>query len=140
MQNLRSESQQVLDSNPGLHPSRLAALMHTAVERCQLDLSEKVVLNEAATGAYVVTTILAGLAGASHVYRIPGPSRYGSVEDVTAQTLQLADLVGVRDRIEIITDKSRDIVSQADVITNSGFVRPLDATTVDWMKPTAVIP
>ena len=29
---------------------------------------------------------------------------------------------------------------EADVVTNSGHVRPIDAETVAWMKPTAVVP
>lgn len=128
------------ESNPGFHPHRLAALMHAAVARCELDLSGRIVLTEAATAAYVVTPVLAAMAGASHVYALTGPSRYGSVEDVRRQTLALADVVGVKDRIEIISQKSQEIVSQADIVTNSGHVRPIDATMVDWMKPTAAIP
>ena len=126
--------------NPGLHPYRLAALMHTAIERCQLNLSERVVLTEAATAAYVVTPVLAAMAGANHVYALARPSRYGTVEEVKAQTFELADLVSVRDRIEVITQKSQQVVSQADVVTNSGHVRPINASMIAWMKPTAVIP
>ena len=32
------------------------------------------------------------------------------------------------------------MVAQADIITNSGHVRPIDAEMIGWMKPTAVIP
>lgn len=125
---------------PGVHPHRLAALMHTAIERCQLNLYEKIVLTEAATGAYVVTPVLAAMAGASHVYALTCPSPYGTVEEVKTQTFELADLVRVRDRIELITQKSQEIVSQADIVTNSGHVRPINASMIAWMKPTAVIP
>jgi hypothetical protein len=131
---------EVLEMNPGLHPHRLAALMRTAIERCQLDLSERIVLTEAATGAYVVTPILAAMAGASHVYALTCPSRHGTVEEVKTQTFELADLVKVSNRIEVITEKSQRIVSQADVVTNSGHVRPINASMIAWMKPTSVIP
>jgi hypothetical protein len=61
------------------------------------------------------------------------------VEEITAQTLELAHLVGVRDRVRVITQKSREVVSQADIVTNSGHVRPIDATMIGWLQPTAVI-
>ena len=49
---------------PGLDSRRLVRLMEAAVERCQLDLSPFTVLTEAASGAYVVTPVLAAMAGA----------------------------------------------------------------------------
>ena len=55
------------DSRPGLNPLRLVRLMRQAVARCELDLSGAVVLTEAASGAYVVTPVLAALAGAARV-------------------------------------------------------------------------
>ena len=84
----------------------MAALMHAAIERCQLDLSGKIVLTEAASGAYVVTPVLAAMAGAARVYALTRSTSYGSVEEVVRSDFQLADLVGVRNRIEIITQKS----------------------------------
>ncbi|MGH6934334.1 MAG: hypothetical protein ACREEE_18110 [Dongiaceae bacterium] len=127
------------DLSPGLHPRRLVALMHAAIERCQLDLSGRVVLTEAASGAYVVTPVLAATAGAKEVYAVTRSTRYGTVDEVTAQTLQLAGLAGVKDRIKVITQKSPEVVAQADIVTNSGHVRPIDATMIASMKPTAVI-
>jgi hypothetical protein len=124
---------------PGLRSRRLATLMQAAIERCQLDLSGYVVLTEAASGAYVVTPVIAAMAGAKRVYALTRSTRYGTVEEVTAQTLELAALVGVQDRVEIITQKSQKVVSQADIVTNSGHVRPIDATMIAWMKPTAII-
>ena len=51
---------------PGLDPRRLVALMRAAVERCQLDLlRHRSVLTEAASGAYVVTPMLAAWPGPS---------------------------------------------------------------------------
>jgi hypothetical protein len=124
---------------PGLSRTRLARLVRDAVDRCRLDLSGRVVLTEAATGAYVVTPVLAALAGA-RVYAVTCATVYGSVEDVARETGDLADLLGVRERIDIVTEKSREVVARADIVTNSGHVRPIDRTMIGWMKPTAVIP
>ena len=38
-------------ARPGLNACRLVALMQAAIERCQLDLSGRTVLTEAASGA-----------------------------------------------------------------------------------------
>jgi hypothetical protein len=45
----------------------------------------------------------------------------------------------VRNRIEIATYRSPSIVAQADIITNSGHVRPIDREMIGWMKPSAVV-
>lgn len=127
------------DNRPGLNPYRLVTLMKQAIERCNLQLQNAIVLTEAATGAYAVTPVIAAMAGAKKVFALTRSSRYGTFEEVVAQTKQLAEIAGLSDGIEFIRDKSPDIVAQADIITNSGHLRPLDAETISWMKPTAVI-
>jgi len=130
----------LVDARPGLHPQRLATLVAAAVERCELDLSGAVVITEGATGAYVVTPVLAALAGAKRVFAVTRSSAYGSVDDVSRQTFEVAHRLGVADQIRLVTDLPTELVAQADIITNSGHVRPLDAALVGWMKPSAVIP
>ncbi|MFB3819493.1 MAG: hypothetical protein ACE147_17685 [Candidatus Methylomirabilales bacterium] len=128
------------EPSPGLDPRRLVRLMREAVERCRLNLSGATVLTEAATGAYAVTPVLAALAGASRVYALTRATPYGSVEDVAVGTRQLARLAGVGRHVEVVTERSRALVARADVVTNSGHVRPIDAEMVGWMKPGAVLP
>ncbi len=124
---------------PGLRPGRIAACMRAAVQRCDLDLTGLTVLTEAASGAYVVTPVLAALAGAERVLAVTRPTRYGTVEEVRAATLALARACGVERRIDITTCCSRELVAQADIVTNSGHVRPLDAATISAMRPGTVI-
>lgn len=119
---------------------RLASLSAAAVERCGLDFSGLTVVTEAATGAYVVTPVLAALAGADRVVAVGRDSRYGSFDEVKAQTEHLAVLAGVGGRIELVNGKSRQVIAAGDVVTNSGHLRSLDRETISWMKPTAVIP
>ena len=130
----------VTDVRPGLHPLRLARLVDEAVVRCALDLTGAVVLTEAATASYAVTPVIAARAGASRVYAVTRSTRFGSVDQVRAETLELARLLGVDNRIQVVDEKRRAIVEDADIVTNSGHVRPLDAEMIAWMKPSAVIP
>jgi hypothetical protein len=74
------------------------------------------------------------------VFALTKSTRYGSAEAIARRTDSLAQLVGVAQRVQVVTEKTRSIVAQADIITNSGHVRPIDARMIAWMKPTAVIP
>ncbi|HYI93664.1 MAG TPA: hypothetical protein VEX68_08975 [Bryobacteraceae bacterium] len=125
---------------PGLHPDRLIRLMEDAVARCELKLDGLTVLTEAATGAYVVTPILAALAGAKRVYAITGNSRYGSARDATLLTYAVASTRKLADRIEVIQAVGANILQEVDIITNSGHVRPIDTSKIAHLKPSAVIP
>jgi hypothetical protein len=125
---------------PGLNPQRLVSLMRAAVERCTLNLSGAVVLTEAATGAYSVTPVLAAMAGAQKVFAITRSTRYGSAEEVTVFTRHLSALAGVAQSIEVITEMSLSVVHNADIITNSGHVRPINSAMVAAMRPGSVVP
>lgn len=110
------------------------------MERCELDLGGATVLTEAATGAYVVTPVIAALGGAGHVHAVTRSTRYGTIQEVMDQTTALADIVGVADRITIHDCARPELFAAADVVTNSGHLRPLDAARVAMMRPDAVVP
>ncbi|HET7015826.1 MAG TPA: hypothetical protein VFI65_18035 [Streptosporangiaceae bacterium] len=126
-------------TRPGLDPRRMVRLAGEAVQRCRLDLSGRIVLTEAATGAYAVTALLAALAGAQ-VYALAEMTRYASTAELRATLIELAELAGVTSRIEILPGKSLDVIGRADIVTNSGQVRPIDAGMVASLKPSCVIP
>lgn len=125
---------------PGFMPARLARLCSEAIERLDLRLDGRNVLTEAANGAYAVTPVLAALAGADKVVAVGADTRYGSFADSRAEVEDLAKRLGVMQRIEIVDTLRSDHWRAADVVTNSGHVRPIDAHRVDLLKPTAVIP
>jgi hypothetical protein len=127
------------DMRPGLDPRRLIRLMRAAIDRCKLDLSGLTVLTEAATGAYVVTPVLAAMVGAD-VYALAAGTAYASSEEIQKLTVELARLGGVMDRIQLIYRKDKTIVGAADIVTNSGQVRPINAEMVAHMKQSSVVP
>ena len=126
-------------TRPGLAPERLARLVREAVERVSLDLTDRVVLTEAATGAYVVTSVLAALAGAE-VHAWTRATSHGTIAEVRDQTEWVAHELGVWDHITIDHERSLNIASRADIVTNSGHVRPIDAALVARLKGGAVVP
>lgn len=119
---------------------RTARLVREAVSDFGLAYHDLRVYTEAATGPFAVTAPLAALAGADRVYAVADDSPHGSVADAHDATRALAAELGVEDRITFRSDRRSADVAAADVVTNTGFVRPIDAELVSWMKPTAVVP
>jgi hypothetical protein len=110
------------------------------VEALGLDLRGRTVLTEAASGPYVVTPVLAALAGA-RVFAYTRSTRYGSVDEIFAATRELmASCRGRELDIRLLDRLTSEVVSQADVITNSGHLRPLDEKLLSHAKDGVVIP
>jgi hypothetical protein len=125
-------------SKPGFSPARLLRLMRESIARTNLDLTGLAILTEAATGAYSVTPILAALAGAKRVYAVTKQSRYGSVDDVIKDTMSLAELGGVANQIQIETVLPSDL-SQFDIVTNSGHLRPIGPVLINALPQRCVL-
>jgi hypothetical protein len=122
------------------NPVRLVDLIRRTINFLELDLSGLTVLTEAASGPYAVTPVIAALAGAARVLALTQESSYATVQSVIAQTQALETLCQLQDRVEIHSRRSLDLFAEADIVTNLGFVRPIDAAVVRIMKPTAVVP
>jgi hypothetical protein len=108
------------------------------IDELKLDLSGKVVLTEAATGAYLVTPFIAAAAGAK-VFAFTKSSPYGTVEDVKGQTEKLAGIFENNIDITVIEKLTPEIIAKADIITNSGHLRPLNSDKLQFVKDNAVI-
>ena len=124
---------------PGESVERLARLIRESVKRTELNLEGLKVLTEAASGPYVVTPVIAALAGAD-VVAVTADSRHGSAEFKTESTIALARALGVDDRIEVTGVKTPALFSAADVVTNSGHVRPIAGEFARALRPGTVLP
>ena len=122
-----------------MNRKRVARKIAETVRRLRLDLSGLDVLTEAATGPYAVTAVIAAHAGA-RVTALTKNSRYGTAEEVRRETIELAAEMGVADRIEIVESLRPDEIARANVVTNSGHLRPIDARFVSAMTPGTVVP
>jgi len=97
-------------------------------------------LTEAASGAYIVTPVLAAIAGAK-VFAFSKTTRYGKMEDVFSATRVLADSFSEFPLdIHLVDQLSPEIIAQADIITNSGHLRPLNESILKYAKDEVVIP
>ncbi len=121
------------------NPRRVRRLIHGAVDFLRLDLSGFIVLTEAASRYFVVTPVIAALGGARKVYAVTDDSVHGSKIDVAEVTRAFAEFCGVKNRIEVLFEKEEKVVRQADIVTNLGFVRPVDHRMVEMMHDRAVV-
>lgn len=110
------------------------------VNALHLNLKGKTVLTEAASGAYIVTPLLAAIAGAK-VFAFSKTTRYGRTDEIFAATLELADTFKeFKLDIQYIDNIRPEIIAQADIITNSGHLRPLNETLLSHAKDELAIP
>lgn len=124
---------------PGFSARRLVALMRRAIDATELDLSGMGVLTEAATGAYGVTPVIAAMAGARRVHALTRASRYGSVAEAKAWTLELAEAASVANQIAVVEELNPTILKEVDVVTNSGHLRPLNSALIERLPTSAVV-
>jgi hypothetical protein len=113
--------------------------MREAVAAQNLDLRDIRVLTEAATGCFAATAVMAALAGSPRVVAVTRDSSYGKAEAAVAAVRALAEHVGVADRISAIAAPAREHAGEADIVTNLGFVRPLDRDLISRLSRNAAI-
>jgi hypothetical protein len=116
---------------------RLERLVPRTIDSLGLDLSGLAVLTEAASGPYLATPVLAAAAGARHVYAVVADTSHHRAADAQRETLSLAAALGVS--VEVLRAKEPHALADADIVTNTGALRPIDAATVAALKPTAVV-
>jgi hypothetical protein len=123
--------------------SGTAAMLASITRRVaalDLDLTGKVVVTEAATGAYACTATIAAVAGAARVIaRARDTRRHGTARDAAEATLGLARAAGVAERIEVVGELSDAALSGCDILTNSGHLRPITRGMVELLPRHAVI-
>lgn len=127
-----------LDFLGGVHTSRVQRLIERAIEQLSLNLSGLRVLTEAASREYSVTAVIAALAGAE-VSALTGDSCYASVSEVQRQVTMLARLVGVNEASLKVTSDRNSLSGEFDLVTNLGWVRPVDEELIRRLSPRGVV-
>ena len=126
--------------NNGLnHPARVKRIIQDAIKFYNLDLRGLTVFTETGSRYFVVTPVIAALSGAT-VFALVRDSRYGKKEDIKRYTLDFANFCTVSGSLTIIHEKNPEIIKKAHIVTNLGFVRPIDKEFIDSMNKKSVIP
>ena len=81
------------------------------------------------------------MGGARHVYALAKDNSYGKAKEVKEKLLSLAKKNGVESKLTVFENKiPEDILSQIDIVTNSGNLRPLDKHFIGKLNKNCVIP
>ena len=130
-----------IDATLAFSHRRALRLVEHYIRTLNLDLSGLRVVTEVGSNAYLYTPVLAALANAQHVCARTADSPYGKGETIRNECMRIADFCGVSDRLDIVVnDDVNHAIADADIITNSGFLRPLNAESLAQCKSDAVIP
>ncbi|WP_447968615.1 hypothetical protein [Nitrospira sp. M1] len=118
---------------------RLERLVRSAVDRMALDLTGIRVLTEAATGPYAATVALAALAGAAEVWAVTRNSQWGNASEIINNNTCFLERIGIQKCVHFIDGDSSMVPSGCDLVTNLGFVRPIDRIVISKLSDSAVV-
>lgn len=123
-----------------MNQSRAVRLMKSVIADLEVDLRGMNVLTEAASGPFVVTPVLAALAGARRVVAVGRSSAWGSFAEVHGHLRALAHEAGCADVIEVSDRQAVEHAEGMNIVTNLGFVRPINAALVERLPADAAVP
>lgn len=118
---------------------RIQYIRHRIVQ-LNLSLKDLALYTEAASGEYLFTGVACVMAGANKVFAYGRDSQYGSYASVKAQIDTILRYAGHPNALEYVDERDGSFLSQVDIVTNTGFIRPIDEKMIAKMRPTAVIP
>lgn len=121
--------------------SRELVNIRQKISEIKLDLKGFDVLTEVGSGLYNYMPIIPLLAGANRVMAWTRDSRFGEAIEIIENCRTAAQDLPNLSKLEFYDGHFNEMhLSRADLITNSGFLRPLDETKLRFAKDTAVIP
>lgn len=121
--------------------NRELSIVKEQIKKFNLDLSELTVITECASGFYAYNTFVPILAKAKKVIAVSKTTSHGSYDQNKKNIENLAEELEINtSTLEIVEKLDEQHIREADIITNSGHVRPISNKIISQMKPTAVIP
>jgi len=125
-----------------LSPRRAGAIAGSIARRlgaCKLQLEGGRVITEIANDAFGATAVGALLAGAE-VWGLAKDCAYATADEAEADVRVLAKAAGADvTRLHVLRTKEGLPWGSADVVTNSGHLRPIDGPVLAQMRPGAAI-
>jgi hypothetical protein len=122
----------------GAERTRTERAIRAAVSTMKLDLSGVRVLTEAASGSFAVTSIAAALAGADTI-AVTRDSAYGAADKVKAAIESWARDLGLEGKLSVQIGRPDLSRGPIDLVTNLGFVRPIDRSILSAISPAGAV-
>lgn len=109
------------------------------VRLLDVNLKDLRILTEVGSGDFLWTPIIAGLAGASKVVCVSKDSKWGKFCEISQRLEKITQALGLSEVITCREDDAIHFVPNSDIITNLGFVRPINQRIIDQMNTSAVV-
>ncbi|MEY4572815.1 MAG: hypothetical protein RLZ10_2072 [Bacteroidota bacterium] len=104
-------------------------------------LKNNVVLTEVGSNLYLYNPIIPLICGAEYVYAFVKDTYYGKANEIKNSCLEIAEFLGFSDKLEIgLNELNESWINKADIVTNSGMLRPFNRSRLSKFKKGAVLP
>ncbi|MTI37899.1 hypothetical protein, partial [Fulvivirga lutimaris] len=111
------------------------------INKLELDLSGLTIVTEVGSGNYILSPLIPLLAGAKKVYAWTVNSQYGQAEEIIKNCRELVQKLDLKERLIFHNGSiNTNHLNEADIVTNSGFLRPLDYQKLQYLNSKCVIP
>ncbi len=118
---------------------RLVELTERVKKRLDFSLCGLTVLTEVGSNFYIFTPLIPLLCGADYVYGFVKDTPYGCASEIKSKCIEFASILGLQNRLEIgINELENNWICKADIITNSGMLRPFNDGKINYFKKGAV--
>jgi hypothetical protein len=120
---------------------RAEKLIKEAIQKVQLDLRGLSVLTEAGSNYFVYTPLIAYYAGVRELYIWIKDTKYGKAMDIHRDLLDMTRHLGIDDSVFnfALNQRPEQHIIKADIVTNLGFIRPIDKDFIKLLQRSAVV-
>jgi hypothetical protein len=118
---------------------KVARQIKASINLIGIDLEDQNVLTEAGSGPFLVTPVIAAMAGANNVIACTRDSQWGTSDEIKTNLKKLAEKLDVWKKIELTTENPSLKAKDIDIVTNLGFVRPISKQLIESLPSYAAI-
>jgi hypothetical protein len=120
---------------------RAAKLIRDIVGKLDLELKGLSVLTEAGSNYFIFTPLIAYYAGSKKVYVWIKDTSYGPAKDIRLEFERIIGVLNIEPAFFefALNERPQEHIQGAEIITNLGFVRPLDKAFLSALNDKAVV-
>ncbi len=123
------------------YQKRAITIINNTINELNLKLTDLNVLTEVGSNNYLFTPIIPALANANKVFAWVNNSKYGNGAEIIENCMKVLNELGLNNVEFSLNERNPNHIIEADIITNSGFVRPLDRNLLSFViKRNVAIP
>jgi hypothetical protein len=120
---------------------RAQKLIKRAISKLNLQLTGLKILTEAGSNYFIYTPLIAYYAGASKIFVWIRDTKYGSAISIKQEFENIIFYLQLDSSVFdiVLNERPEEHISTVDIVTNLGFVRPLNKEFISLMKHGSVI-